>query len=146
VVYAGTNVSSGAGLWRSTDGGATFTQLTITASGLANANNLQRIETLAVDPADNNRVMIATPEGDVLETSDGGSSWTVVNDSADRGFGAERPGDLEYAPARATRSGMRSTSRAGVAASEPLFGSASGLFTVEGVTTSTTIYVPIIRR
>jgi hypothetical protein len=41
---------------------------------------------------------------------------------------------------------MRSTSRAGVAASEPLFGSASGLFTVEGVTTSTTIYVPIIRR
>ena len=147
VVYAGTNSTGGAGLWRSTDGGATFTQLTVAASGLANSANLQRIETLAVDPADNNRVMIATPEGDVLETSDGGSSWTVVNDSADRGFGAERPGDLEYAPARATRSGMRSTSRAAVAASEPLFGSASGLFTVGAATAPpATIYVPIVRR
>jgi hypothetical protein len=145
VVYAGTNGTGGVGLWRSTDGGSSFTQITIAASGLANSNNLQRIEALAVDPADNDRVMIATPEGDVLETSDGGGSWTVVNDSADRGFGAERPGDLEYAPARETRSAMRSTSRAALAGGAPLFGSASGLFTVAAPTT-TTIYVPIVRR
>ncbi len=144
VVYAGTVATSGTGLWRSTDGGATFTQLAITSS-LTNPNNLQRIETLAVDAANNDRVMIVSDRGDVLETTDGGATWTVLNDSAARTFGAERPGDVEYAPARATRSGARIAPRAAVTASDPLFGSASGVFTV-APSTANMLYVPIVRR
>jgi photosystem II stability/assembly factor-like uncharacterized protein len=85
VVYVGTgeydprgNISPGDGVWRSTDGGHTWTSL-----GLAATEQISRIR---VDPRDPDVAYVAAlghiygpnPERGVYKTSDGGKSWSRV--------------------------------------------------------------------
>ena len=111
VVWAAAYVNSGVGLFESLDGGATFTQVTsmtwTTDTTLADPNpllsNLRSVETLAISPDDSNIVVVVSKDGDVVSTSDGGATWSVVNNVSAGGkrFGAELPGDIEIAPAAA---------------------------------------------
>lgn len=78
VLYVGTgegfgNVDAvnGDGIWKSTDRGATWTQLASTA----NTRNFQAVNRLLVDPTDADIVVAATNQG-VFRTIDGGTTWT----------------------------------------------------------------------
>ena len=69
-------VSSFSSLYRTTDGGATFTNIT---SGINNSNS--GITSIEVHPSDPNKVWVTTGSSNgnrVYETLDGGSSWTSV--------------------------------------------------------------------
>jgi photosystem II stability/assembly factor-like uncharacterized protein len=68
----------GSGLYRSTDGGTTWTQLT--GHGLPEGP-LGRIG-IAMSGADSNRVyaLIEAKKGGIYRSEDGGDSWTLVND------------------------------------------------------------------
>lgn len=136
-VWAGAYVNSGTGLFKSTDGGATFAQLstlawttdTVPSPGIS--NTLRNIETLAVDANDNNTVIAVSKDGDVIATNNGGATWFIINDAASprgRRFGSERPGDVEIPPASTGALAAKST-RAALGASNAMFGSSAGLFT-----------------
>jgi photosystem II stability/assembly factor-like uncharacterized protein len=90
VVYAGmwhflrqpwtfTSGGSDDGLYRSADGGRTWTKLTGTAKGLPTGFT-GRIG-LAVAPSDGNRVyaIIESPDGILWRSDDAGSTWTMVS-------------------------------------------------------------------
>jgi hypothetical protein len=103
--YAGTGSNSGGpsgGLLGSTDGGATFTPLPIAGPGLPPNLNVQVV---AVDPSDAAHLLVAgNSEGYVLESTDAGATWTVVNSPSTpggRNFLSEGVGDLEFPPATA---------------------------------------------
>jgi hypothetical protein len=96
IIYAGT---AGGGLWRSPDGGLTWTPLTDDLPRLA-------IGGVAVHPSDPNLIVIGTGEATnslgeisgvgILRSTDGGSTWhptDLVRDPADRhGFHVLRAG------------------------------------------------------
>lgn len=67
----------GAGIYKSTDGGATFTQLTATAPAANSPGNAEwaSIGRLIADPVDANRLYAATNRG-LRMTTDGGTNWT----------------------------------------------------------------------
>ncbi len=76
-IYAGTgegfnNVDAiaGEGIWRSTDGGTTWTQLASTSNWFA-------VNRIAVSQA-NSQVILAATDGGVRRSTDGGTSWTLV--------------------------------------------------------------------
>lgn len=132
VVWAAAYVGSGVGLFQSLDGGATFTQVTAmawttdtTSNTGALTGNLQRVETLAISPDDPNIVMAVTKDGDVISTSDGGATWSVVNNTLDGGrrFGLEVPGDIEIPSAASGARGARITS-----APVAVLGSSAGMY------------------
>lgn len=82
VMYVGQRPAFGSAgkLWKTTDGGETFSELTIpTASGTKD-----RI-LLAVNPEDENEVYLAYPGGNdgnkVFRSDDGGASWTNITNS-----------------------------------------------------------------
>jgi len=103
IVYVGTgeydirgNVSAGDGVWKTTDGGKTWTSL-----GLAATRHISRIR---VDPANPDVVYVAAlghaygpnPERGVYKSTDGGKTWTLVlfrNDSTGAGDLAMDPSD-----------------------------------------------------
>ena len=58
----------GAGIFKSTDGGATFTQLSAT-------QNIACVGALVADPSNNNKIYAAT-NGGLKVTTDGGTTWT----------------------------------------------------------------------
>jgi hypothetical protein len=64
-------VMQGAGIFRTDDGGATFTQLASTASWLS-------VSRIAVDPNDSQVLLAATPDG-IWRTTDGGGAWTQTS-------------------------------------------------------------------
>lgn len=77
LMYAGTgegfgNIDAirGEGVWRSTNGGATWTQL-------ANTTGFGSINRIAISQADSNVVLLAT-SGGIRRTTDGGANWTTV--------------------------------------------------------------------
>ena len=77
------SLSSGgenSGLWRSTDGGQTWTDISQN-KGLP--TGLWGISGVSVSPADGNRVyaIIENDRGGVYRSDDGGDSWQLVNDS-----------------------------------------------------------------
>ncbi len=66
VVYLG---ADNGGVWKTSDGGVTWTPLTDTQPSLA-------ISSLALDPSNPDVVYAGTDEGGILKSSDGGAAWT----------------------------------------------------------------------
>jgi photosystem II stability/assembly factor-like uncharacterized protein len=78
------DASEDGGVWRSTDGGDTWTELTDASldNGLPGAGLIGRIG-LAVSPADPERVWALVnapdPHGGIYRSDDGGDEWTKIN-------------------------------------------------------------------
>lgn len=164
-VWAGAYVNSGIGLFKSTDGGATFVQqsaptwVTGTVPSGSLNNNLRNIETLAISPDDAATLIVVTKDGDVIGTRDGGVTWGIINDATSptgRRFGNERPGDIEIPPAPVSK---RGPTRAAATLVEPtaVFGSSAGLFTAQVSWSSSvdqpppppvsySVHLPLVRR
>jgi photosystem II stability/assembly factor-like uncharacterized protein len=83
IIYAGTGESMpafrymiGNGIWKSTDRGLTWSQLSSTATN----TNFSYVNRLIVDPNNANIVLAATEKG-ILKSNDGGITWTHVHKS-----------------------------------------------------------------
>jgi|GEM_PF-798947 len=83
VLYAGTgegffngDAVRGLGIFKTTDAGATWTQLASTVTGVP-FGAFFAVNELVISPADHERVYAATRYG-VWKSSDGGNSWSVV--------------------------------------------------------------------
>jgi hypothetical protein len=143
VAPGGANGSGIRGLLRSTDGGSTFA--TIAATGRA-GDILQKVRAIAIDPRAPSHVVVMSTDTDLVETKDGGFTWTVLNDSTTaacpttfigpgcgRAFGFE-PGALEMPPKVAggggsvttSESDLRATSQ--INADQAVVGSGAGLY------------------
>ncbi|PSR02184.1 MAG: hypothetical protein BRD50_07510 [Bacteroidetes bacterium SW_11_45_7] len=70
----------GEGIYKSTDGGQTFTHLSSTTLSVSNSNNVRwaYVNEIAADPNNSSRLFAATQNG-IMVTEDGGQSWTQVN-------------------------------------------------------------------
>ncbi|MGL5888328.1 MAG: VPS10 domain-containing protein, partial [Bacteroidia bacterium] len=81
VIYTCQNGGSGK-LWKTTDAGVTWTQLTIPLPG-AGGNRSRLL--ISLSPADENKIWLAYPLGangnKVFYSSDGGLTWTNITDS-----------------------------------------------------------------
>ena len=77
--YTMSSGGPGSGLFKSTDGGETWSEIT-RASGLPAAGVVGRIG-VAVSPANSNRVyaLVEHENGGLFSSSDAGASWTLVN-------------------------------------------------------------------
>lgn len=132
-VYAGVGSNSGGpsgAFYKSSDGGASFAPLSITGPGVPPSLNVQVV---AVDPSDANTVQIAgNSEGIILGTTDGGTTWTLLNDphNGGRNFLSEGVGDLEIPPASAPLATHR-TSRGIVLPAASLVATGGGLFAAD---------------
>ena len=73
VVLLATNNSSGGGIFRSTDGGATFTRVSGNGSGLPSAG----VTHLVADPGVPNRFYAGVPNYGVYRSDDGGVTWAA---------------------------------------------------------------------
>ena len=75
ILYLGTGdhdyYYTGTGVWKSTDGGQTFTQTSL--------NNLMIVE-MIMDPNNHNIIVAATNAG-IYKTTDGGTTWTLKSTS-----------------------------------------------------------------
>lgn len=138
-IISGGGSSAPSALYRATTASGTLgslSQVTTLPSGSPRAD----LATLDISPSDVNQVVVVSGQGDVYQTTDGGTTWTTLNSSTTvgcnatltscgRGFGAERPGDIEIAPvtsgsdADGDGRAARSTQ-----ASRAVFGSGSGLY------------------
>ncbi|MBF0476590.1 MAG: hypothetical protein HQK59_12330 [Deltaproteobacteria bacterium] len=76
IVYAGTdgNKTSSGGVYKTTDGGTTWT-----ATDSTHLPPSDVVSSLAVDPANSNTVYAGTLWGGVFKTTNGGTSWTNIN-------------------------------------------------------------------
>ncbi len=147
-VYASSGTSSGGpsgALYKSTDGGATFSAVTVSTGGPAFTGNVTAI---GLFPDDSSIVEIAgNSEGFVYLTRDGGTTWTTVNDpntSGGRTFASEGILDIEFAVGSVAPSVMRiasarrsSVSVAVAASVKALFGTGGGLFRARVTTNAT---------
>jgi photosystem II stability/assembly factor-like uncharacterized protein len=74
----GTNTATpmilGAGIWKSTDGGQTFSKLESTWNTNEAKETFYAVSELAADPTDNNLIYAATAKG-LKVTTDGGQTW-----------------------------------------------------------------------
>ncbi len=83
VIYAGTGESftgngfKGTGIWKSTDKGNTWTQLSNTVTD----ENFAYVNRIIVNPSDENIVLAATQAG-IFKSADGGNSWLQVYSSS----------------------------------------------------------------
>lgn len=78
-MYAGTGAPSRAKMFRSVDGGATWTQLPIELPEFCKGVNRPRILTIAVDPVKNLEVWFGVEEGGAWRSPDGGDTWQRVD-------------------------------------------------------------------
>ena len=85
VLYAGTgegffnfDAITGAGIFKTTDGGATWTALAATTPPPgATQSDFSYVNQIVVSPRDSNRVYAATRNG-VFRSTDGGTTWTLM--------------------------------------------------------------------
>lgn len=78
VVYAiseDNNQTSGQ-LWKSTDGGSTWTDMSISSKGVTSVPFK-----IAVNPSNNNHLVLISESGTNYQSLDGGTTWTVVSAS-----------------------------------------------------------------
>jgi hypothetical protein len=73
------------GIWRSLDGGVTWTPLTLHLPGIPDAARTLNMGAIAIAPSDPNTIYAAEGEGDtlsqgfgVLKSTDGGNTWTLT--------------------------------------------------------------------
>ena len=142
-VYVAGRISGGSApsaLYRATTSAGTLgalAQVTTLPAGSSRA----MLSTLDISPSDVNQVVVVSDQGDVYQTTDGAATWTTLNSSSTvgcnatltscgRGFGAERPGDIEIAPVTSgsDAAGDGRAARSSQAA-RAVFGSGSGLYT-----------------
>jgi hypothetical protein len=78
VLYCGTgegffnaDAINGAGIFKTTDGGATWNQLASTASWFS-------VNRIAISPTKSNIILAATRPGGIQRSTDGGATWTTV--------------------------------------------------------------------
>lgn len=96
VVWAGTGSSNVGGLYKSSNGGTTFSSVPVFGGPSAN------VTALAINTADPNEVVVAAnAEGMIARTLDAGASWTLVNDpgTTGRSFMSEGVRALSLPPA-----------------------------------------------
>jgi len=138
-IIAGGGSSAPSALYRATTASGalgSLAQVTTLPAGSSRAD----LATLDISPSDVNQIVVVSGQGDVYQTTDGGTTWATLNSastvgcnatltSCGRGFGAERPGDIEIAPA-SSGSDAAGDRRAGrsTQASRAVFGSGSGLY------------------
>lgn len=84
-VYAGTGAPSRARMYRSRDGGATWTTLDVELPEFCQGVNRPRILTVAVDPTRNNEVWFGVEEGGAWRSRDFGEQWERI-DTPGRGI------------------------------------------------------------
>jgi hypothetical protein len=135
-VWAGRNTGGAAGtrgLLKSTDGGGTFA--TISTTGRPD-QILQKVQSLAIDPRAPSHVVVISTDNDIVETKDGGFTWTVLNDSATQLcpttsvnpcghiFGAA-PSAIELPP-KITTSALRASGQ--VSNDQAVVGTAAGMY------------------
>ncbi|NBC18626.1 MAG: hypothetical protein GVY18_15085, partial [Bacteroidetes bacterium] len=108
--FFNTDAVAGSGIWKSTDGGATWQQLEATVGDDA----FRAVNRLVVDPEDPDLVVAGTNTG-IYRTSDGGATWQMVN-----GGGGGRvqqivadPNDFNILYATANRVGIYKSTDAG---------------------------------
>ena len=104
-VYAavGRNMAqTSGGLYKSTDGGATFTKLDLGGLNLRMCpDTICNATSVAISPSDPSELLVALEfQGYVLRSTDGGASWSKVNDpdNGGRDFSTEGVNDLELPP------------------------------------------------
>jgi hypothetical protein len=98
--YFNSDAQQGLGVWKSTDGGATWNQLASTVpsnSGTDAQKGFKYVQDIAV--ASNGDVFAATRgyfsnRGGLLKSTDGGSSWTDITPAA---ITSQRGSDIEFA-------------------------------------------------
>lgn len=157
VVWAGREHTDGSagwvnenGLLRSTDGGTTFEPVTLDIDEPL-AWRMRHVTAIAIDPANALEVVAVGAGGDIVSSSDGGTTWTVQNDTrlmSAKHFGTT-VNDIEIPPApleaRVT-AGLRSTP----SPQDALLASGSGLFSAavraEADATGYRLSIPLIRR
>jgi len=136
VVYAagaGWNAQTGewGGLYKSVDGGQTFTPVTVLAPG---GWRVAGLDAIGLNPADPNDVTVSQGAM-VFHSADGGTSWIMVHDPAvDRQSWVS---DIEFAPGASSTSFPRAADRAATAAPGPaLVGTGGGVFASDLAATS----------
>lgn len=99
VLYAGTgegffnaDAIRGAGIFRSTDGGQTWIQLSATSP--TNDSNWYYVNRIAVNPSNSSLILAAT-NGGIYRTADGGTTWTQITST--------RALDVKWDPITTTR-------------------------------------------
>ncbi|MGE0877781.1 MAG: beta strand repeat-containing protein [Acidimicrobiia bacterium] len=115
-------------VWSSTDGGATFSDVS--------PNNIPPagMTAIGVNPADPDDIVVAAgAEGNIYASSNGGSSWTVQNDphGSGRSFMSEGIQSVKIPPAALSSSPSSVRSAASVESGEALVGAGSGLFAAD---------------
>lgn len=120
-VYAGGSPSNNQSLYKSTDGGQTFQPITVPGPG--NQVSIGAITAIGLDPSTPNTVEVAAnQDGLMAKSTDGGSTWTFINDPT-----TGRPAyvaDIEF-PSGGT-GGARH--EAAAASDEALIGTGSGAY------------------
>ncbi|MDQ2770923.1 MAG: T9SS type A sorting domain-containing protein [Bacteroidota bacterium] len=121
VIYAGTgegffnsDAIRGAGIWKSSDGGATWAQLAATASSV----DFQRITKIVVHPVTKD-VYAVTRDGGLYRSQNGGTSWSQLLNTLNQYAQANGTADIE------------------IGADNTIFVT-SGLFDTDGIYRSTT--------
>lgn len=96
IIYFGTgegyyNIDAlrGNGIWKSSDGGSTWTQLSST-----NNSTFYYVQDIVVEP-ENSYVFVSTRDGGVQLSKDGGGTWSQVLGSSVGAGGTNRASDLE---------------------------------------------------
>jgi hypothetical protein len=129
VVYAAEQGQNQTPVFKSVDGGQTFTKLTIPGpDGTPVSGWFGGISAIGLNPSDSNDVTVATGDPSALyHSADGGATWTLVRDPAvDR---ASFVSDIEFAPGASSPTIPGTAARA--ASADPKFAlvaTSSGLF------------------
>lgn len=84
---AGETGKIGEGIWKSTDGGNTFTQLASTIPAIDNSSSARWafVPSLAAHPTDGNVIVAGTNDG-AMVTTDGGQTWSSLAPTVNDGF------------------------------------------------------------
>jgi photosystem II stability/assembly factor-like uncharacterized protein len=86
VVYAGTGAPARARMFRSRDGGASWSPLDIDLPEFCQGVNRPRILTICVNPAEHDEVWFGVEEGGAWRSRNGGDTWERI-DTPDSGIG-----------------------------------------------------------
>jgi hypothetical protein len=131
-----------AGILKSTDGGATFTAITLPAGNAGTA--LQNVVALDFNKTTTTQIVAVSRSGDVLVSDDSAATWRLVNDTTQascvgsstqcgRGFGGEEPGGFTMPPATGGSDQAADSTGAPISnatTSRGVLGSGAGLYAV----------------